>query len=96
MKNVLAIISCFEVISGLKVNLSKSALIGISIEECNLLYLTDILDCKVASLPSSYLGLPLCIGLVSKSLWNPVVERVEFKLASWKAKCLSCWNSYFN
>lgn len=48
----------FEAISGLKINLEKSELILVGrvpiMEE-----LVDILGCKVGSLPSKYLGLPL-------------------------------------
>lgn len=36
--------------------------------------LAEIMGCKVGRLPSSYLGLPLCHGSVSKSLWDPVLE----------------------
>ena len=52
----------FEVISRLKINLEKSELISIGkvpiMED-----LVDILGCKVGSLPSKYLGLPLGVGL---------------------------------
>lgn len=89
VKNVVAILRCFEAVSGLKVNLAKSSLIGIATEESTLDWLVDIMGCKVDSLPSCFLGLPLCQGTIPKSLWNLVVERVEFKLASWRAKCLS-------
>ena len=51
--------------------------------------LASFMGCKIASLPSSYLGLPLCPCKVPKSIWNPVLERKEHKLASWKAKYLS-------
>lgn len=82
VKNAVAILRCFEAISGLKVNLGKSELIGVAVEESFLQYLARIMGCRVGSLPTSYLGLPLTTGSVSKSLWNPVVERVELNLAS--------------
>lgn len=44
--------------------------------------------CEVGSLPTSYLGMPLSITGVFKSLWNPVIERIERKLASWRARYL--------
>lgn len=47
------------------------------------------MGCKVISLSTSYLGLLLCVGKTSKALLNPVVERLEQRLASWKAKYLS-------
>ena len=54
-----------------------------------LLKCSEILGCKIGELPISYLGMPLCSRWVTKSLWNPVVERVERKLFSWKATYLS-------
>ena len=44
-----------------------------------------ILGCKVGSFPVTYLGLPLCKGQANKEVWNPLVERVERKLSTWKA-----------
>ena len=74
IKNVKAMLSCFEAVSSLKINLFKSELIGIRVEAL-LIHYVDILGCKVGHLPS-YLGLLLCQGSADKSLWDPIVERV--------------------
>lgn len=50
---------------------------------------TWILGCKIGSLPSSYLGMPLRAHFKSKSIWNPVIERIEGRLDSWKASLFS-------
>ena len=39
----------------------------------------------MGELPILYLGPTLCLGWATKSMWNPVVERVERKLSAWKA-----------
>lgn len=88
IKNVKATLLCFEAVSSLKMNLFKSELIGIRVEEALLIHHADILGCKVGHLPSSHLGLLLCQGSAHKSLWDPIVERVESKLALWKANYL--------
>ena len=75
--------------SGLKVNFFKSKIFGIRVNEDCLQMLADLLGCKAGTLPSSYLGLPVCIGAISKSIWYPVIERLEKKLALWKANHLS-------
>ena len=49
----------------------------------------DIMGCRMGLLPSFYLGLPMCIGRVPKSLWNPVIDKIEKKLDSWKARYIS-------
>lgn len=87
--NVKAILLCFEAVSGLKVSLFKCELIGCRIDCLSLREFANLLGCKAGSLPTFYLGLPLCLGKVGKPLQNPVIERMEKQLALWKAKYLS-------
>eukprot|EP00268_Persea_americana_P014029 TRINITY_DN16210_c0_g1_i2.p1 TRINITY_DN16210_c0_g1~~TRINITY_DN16210_c0_g1_i2.p1 ORF type:complete len:280 (+),score=35.24 TRINITY_DN16210_c0_g1_i2:349-1188(+) len=89
VRNVKTTILCFEAVLGLKVNFFKSEVIGLKFEKHLLIKCSEILGCKIGELPVLYLRMPLCSGRVSKSLWNPVLERVEGKLSSWKAKYLS-------
>eukprot|EP00268_Persea_americana_P008169 TRINITY_DN13144_c0_g1_i12.p1 TRINITY_DN13144_c0_g1~~TRINITY_DN13144_c0_g1_i12.p1 ORF type:complete len:489 (+),score=85.97 TRINITY_DN13144_c0_g1_i12:613-2079(+) len=89
LRNVKAILFYFEAVSGLRVNFFKSELIGIKVNEDHLNRLANIFGCKAVTLPSTYLGLPLCGGTSTNSLWSPVLERMEKKLSLWKAKYLS-------
>ena len=59
--------------SGLKINLEKSELILVGRVE-NLDDLLDELRCKVGSLPSSYLGLPLGASFKFTIAWDGVEE----------------------
>ncbi|KAI8538976.1 hypothetical protein RHMOL_Rhmol09G0145100 [Rhododendron molle] len=70
------VLLCFEAISGLKVNLRKSEMIPIGAAD-DICALAQILGCRVASLPTEYLGLPLGSAFKSKSAWDKVVERFE-------------------
>ena len=65
--------------SGLRLNF-KSAIIGVRVNEDRLAMFADLFGCKVGS---------LCLGLASKSLWQPILERMEKKLSLWKANYLS-------
>ncbi|WKA06632.1 hypothetical protein VitviT2T_024525 [Vitis vinifera] len=56
LKNVLLV---FGHISGLKVNLDKSNIYGINLEQNHLSRLAKMLDCKTSGWPILYLGLPL-------------------------------------
>lgn len=76
IRNVKSILLGFEVVSGLKVNFFKSELIGIRMEDSMLSKYAEILGCRVADLPASYLGLPLCVGSVIKLQWYLGVEKV--------------------
>ena len=45
--------------------------------------------CRVGTLPMSYLGMPLGASHNSPSIWNPILEKIEQKLAGWKRLYLS-------
>jgi len=45
--------------------------------------LAHLLGCQVASLPMTYLGLPLGASYKSVSIWNGVIEKLERRLAGW-------------
>ena len=53
------ILLLFGQIYGLKVNLDKSNLYGINLDQDHLSKLALLLDCKVSDWPILYLGLPL-------------------------------------
>jgi hypothetical protein len=78
----------FEAVSGLRINLGKSEMVPVG-EVSNLEELALILGCKVAPLPMKYLGLPLGAPFKAKSIWNPIIERMEKRLAGWKRLYLS-------
>jgi hypothetical protein len=75
------ILLCFEVISGLKINLPKSELVALG-EVPNIKELASILSCKISYFPMKYLGLPLGVPFKSRAIWDGVVERMEKRLAS--------------
>jgi hypothetical protein len=83
-----ALFLCFEVVSGLKVNLTKSELVLVGNVD-NEDGLAGILGCRVSSLPLKYLGLLPGASYKAKSIWNGVVEKIERRLASWKMMYLS-------
>ena len=39
---------------------------------------------KVGSLLITYLGMPLGVSHKSPTIWNPILEKIERKLAGWK------------
>jgi hypothetical protein len=55
----------------------------------NLRVLADILCCRIGCLPMSYLGMPLGSTFKSTSIWNPMIEKMERRLAGWKRLYLS-------
>ena len=84
------ILSWFEIVSGLKINLDKSELVPVGVVP-NFEMLVDALGCKQGSLPMKYLGLPLGAKWKDRAVWNPIIEKVERRLARWKRLYLSKW-----
>ncbi|CAN1805664.1 Putative ribonuclease H protein At1g65750 [Linum perenne] len=85
---LLAGLICFECVTGLKINIFKSSLFAVG-EVDNADVLADTFGCELASLPTSYLGLPLGERVSNSQMWTPVIERVERRLGNWKASMLS-------
>ena len=48
-----------------------------------------ILGYRVGSFPMTYLGMSLGVSHKSPSIWNPILERIEWKLSRWKKLYLS-------
>ena len=51
--------------------------------------LVEILDCRQSSLPLKYLSLPLGATHKEETIWNPILEKMERRLAGWKRIYLS-------
>jgi hypothetical protein len=81
------VLTWFEAITGLCVNLGKSELVPVG--DVHDKGLANILGCRTADLPMQYLGLPLGAKFKSQEMWNPVLEKVERCLAGWKRSYLS-------
>ena len=82
------VLTCFQALTGLKVNAGKSEIVPIG-EVRNIQHLANILQCRVGSLPMIYLGMPLGTSYKTASIWNPILERMEKKLLGWKRLYLS-------
>ncbi|XP_050232962.1 uncharacterized protein LOC126681467 [Mercurialis annua] len=89
VQNLLRILCFFELISGLQTNFNKSAIIRLNVDDVSLAATSNILSCKLYSLPIMYLRLPLSSKSVSLSLWELIVSNVSTQLAAWKDNLLS-------
>ncbi|XP_077252938.1 uncharacterized protein LOC143892304 [Tasmannia lanceolata] len=87
--NLKAFLRCYELVTGLRSNFSKSRLYAVNIDEAEASSLANIMGCSLENLPSSYLGLPLGLGRPNKCAWDPIVERIERRLDSWKRNLVS-------
>jgi len=86
IKNVLL---SFQAFSGLMVNFHKSGLIVIGKEANWGQQAADLLGCKLAQLPITYLGVPLGANMRKRASWQCIIDKVHKRLQAWKCSCLS-------
>lgn len=83
-----AILTCFELVSVLSINLTKSTTISIG-DTTQDEAVQDSLGCTLEDLPFRYLGMPAGAPYICKKIWDPVAEIVEKILEGWKRGYLS-------
>jgi len=84
-----AILRCYEIVSGLKVNFHKSKLVGIRVDSFALNIYAKTLNCHTLRLPFQYLGVEVGGNPRKKQFWESVVTKLEARLSSWKGRFLS-------
>nr|KAJ0211213.1 hypothetical protein LSAT_V11C400165120 [Lactuca sativa] len=78
--NLNRLLRCFFLASGLKVNLNKSKVCGIGVDDLEIERLANILKCEPDSFPFTYLGLPVGANMKLSRYWNPIIEKFRCKL----------------
>ncbi|KAJ0522407.1 putative RNA-directed DNA polymerase [Helianthus annuus] len=89
LRNLNRILRCFQMASGLNVNLSKSKVYGVGVEDMEASNLAYILGCQKGSFPFVYLGLSVGANMNRVASWKVIVDRFNAKLSLWKARLLS-------
>jgi hypothetical protein len=80
---------CFELVSGLKINFHKSCIVKVGKKSVEDVSWSCAFRCSLAFLPITYLGLPLGGNPRREDFWNPVIQKVKERLASWKRGYMS-------
>ena len=89
LKNIKQALILFHLASGLQFNFHKSSLMGINTQAEWLQDAAKSLLCKTGHIPFTYLGLPIGGNLSRIQAWDPIIEKLSKKLATWKGKMLS-------
>ncbi len=87
--NLLRLLRCYELASGLRVNVSKSRLIGVGVSKEEVRRLASKVGCKEDQLPMTYLGLPVGENMNKSVAWQTVIGKINKKLNPWRCKVLS-------
>ncbi|KAJ9567575.1 hypothetical protein OSB04_003541 [Centaurea solstitialis] len=87
--NIICILHCFYLSSGLKINPTKSTLLRVGVETDEVARYANKFFYKAGSFPIKYLGLPIGVSMNKGESWGPMIDKFLAKLSNWKAKSLS-------
>ncbi|GJU55544.1 RNA-directed DNA polymerase, eukaryota [Tanacetum coccineum] len=87
--NLISILRCFYLVSGLKININKSKIIGVNVPENDIINMAFVLGCGIEKIPMLYLGVPVGGNMKRCENWKPIVQKFASKMSQWKAKILS-------
>ena len=88
-KNLLRILSCFHLVSGLKINIRKCRIFGVGVNQRAVTDMATRLGCEGASLPFVFLGMPIGGSMKKLIRWQPLIDKSAQKLSNWKSNIMS-------
>ncbi|CAA7031264.1 unnamed protein product [Microthlaspi erraticum] len=89
LHGVLSVLSAFERISGLGINLQKTSMFCQGVDMDSLDRIKALFNLEASSLPIRYLGLPLSSKKLSFADCDPLLTLIQKKFDSWSNKLLS-------
>nr|KAJ0190387.1 hypothetical protein LSAT_V11C800419560 [Lactuca sativa] len=75
ISNLARILRCFHVVSGLKVNFTKSKVFDIGALHSEVCSWAAPLGCAPSSLPFTYLGVPIGENMNRKTAWRSIIDK---------------------
>ncbi|KAE8725177.1 hypothetical protein F3Y22_tig00009009pilonHSYRG00196 [Hibiscus syriacus] len=79
--NIRRVLRIFGLMTGLQLNLSKSKLFGVNMDEEVLKEWATFAGCGVGALPMTYLGIPIGTYRNSDLLWEPINQKLNSLMA---------------
>ncbi|GJW39205.1 RNA-directed DNA polymerase, eukaryota, reverse transcriptase zinc-binding domain protein [Tanacetum coccineum] len=89
VNNLIGILRCFFLTSGLKINVQKSKLLGVRVDHEESFELASILGCEVSMFPFTYLGVPIGSNMSLLANWKDVMDKFKHKLSTWNSHIVS-------
>ncbi|GKC82071.1 RNA-directed DNA polymerase, eukaryota, partial [Tanacetum coccineum] len=94
LDNVVKMLQCFQVASGLSINIQKSNLLGVGVRRSVVDQAANKIGCLVMSNRFSYLGVMVGDSMNRRAAWVEVINKLRARLSNWKVKTLSIGGRY--
>ncbi|GJX58902.1 RNA-directed DNA polymerase, eukaryota, partial [Tanacetum coccineum] len=87
--NLVRILDCFYLASGLKINLLKSQVLGVDVPRDIVVQGASLIGCDVLHSPFKYIRVTVGDRMSRRPAWVSTVHKVKARLSKWKSKTLS-------
>jgi hypothetical protein len=88
-RNLKWVLTCFEQVSGMKINYEKSELVPINLDLAESELIKEVMGCVVGAFPIKYLGIPLHHDKLKREDLQPLIDKILKRIAGWRGKLLS-------
>ncbi|GKA84311.1 RNA-directed DNA polymerase, eukaryota [Tanacetum coccineum] len=89
LRGIISILKCFYLASGLRINISKSQIMGVGVHQSSVEAMADSIGCSTMPNKFRYLGVMVGEHMSRHKSWDEVVVKLKTRLSKWKAKTLS-------
>ncbi|GKC58912.1 RNA-directed DNA polymerase, eukaryota [Tanacetum coccineum] len=89
MVNIVKILKCFFLASGLKINIQKSQILGVGVPQNLVTQAASLIGCGIMQKPFRYLGVMVGDCMSRKLAWTDTIQKLRSRLSNWKVKTLS-------
>ncbi|GJT65778.1 RNA-directed DNA polymerase, eukaryota [Tanacetum coccineum] len=86
---IINVLNCFHKASGLRLNIHKSKIMGVAVEEEKVNAAALKMGCSTLKLPFSYLGIKVGDMMSRLKSWDEIIDSLYSRLSRWKMKTLS-------
>ncbi|GJU52590.1 RNA-directed DNA polymerase, eukaryota [Tanacetum coccineum] len=83
------VLECFFRASGLRINMSKSKIMGVNVGDDKIKVAASKLGCLILNTPFTYLGTKVGGNMSRVQAWTEIIDKVKSRLSNWKLKSLS-------
>ncbi|GJQ97442.1 RNA-directed DNA polymerase, eukaryota [Tanacetum coccineum] len=87
--NIVLLLQCFFLVSGLKLNLAKCRLMGVGVPMGEITEMASIIGCEASTIPFIYLGVSVGGNMTRIGGWKELIDKFKTRLSRWKVKTLS-------
>nr|GEU46976.1 putative RNA-directed DNA polymerase, eukaryota, reverse transcriptase zinc-binding domain protein [Tanacetum cinerariifolium] len=88
LDNLIRILKCFHLASGLRINVNKSQVLGVGVPTDIVQQGASCIGCDIMQMPFKYLGVMVGDHMSRYTAWSNLIQKVQARLSKWKVKTL--------